>query len=47
MDVEANVPLPRLHQPAKIEELVSRGDVDGDRRRCEALAVRDGVIDSA
>lgn len=47
VDEEANVSLPLLHQPAKIEGLVPRGDGDVGRRRCEALTVRDGVIDSA
>lgn len=45
VDVEANVSLPLLCQPAKIQERFSRGDGDVGRRRCEALAVTDGVID--
>lgn len=47
MDVEANVSLPLLRQPAEVEERFPRGDGDVGRRRCEALTVRDGVIDSA
>lgn len=45
VDVEANVSLPLLHQPAKIEELFPSRDADVGRRRCEA--VRGGVIDLA
>lgn len=45
VDVEANVSLPLLRQPAEIEEPFASGDADVGRRRCEA--VRDGVIDSA
>lgn len=47
MDVEANVPLPLLRQPAEIEERFPRGEGDVGRGRCEESTVRDGVIDPA
>lgn len=47
VDVEADISLPLLRQPAEIEERFPRGDGDVGRRRCEALTVRDGGIDSA
>lgn len=47
MDVEANVSLPLLRQPAEVEEPFPRSEGDVGRGRCEASTGRDGVIDPA
>lgn len=47
VDVEADVPLPLLHQPAEIEERFPGGEGDVCRGRCQILTLREGVIDPA